>query len=678
MPDSQNQPAACPAFPFVRQWQTGPNPAAPTPPGRHDEWLLTSGQGGFAMGTPENTPRRKYHAYLVGTTNPPVDRVALLNSVEVGVNTDSHPIRWCDASSLRRFEHTADAVTWHHELGSVRITIRLRLARHRSACRLDIHTSPSTTIALRPWLTLRDFHEVLSEQEQTELAAESAPRRDAAIVRRSNSLACWLCVPGSVFTAQPGWSAVQHYDLETERGLPDRERWFSPGVFTLTSPAGEAQLHAGLGDAVDLLRDTAIEQEAARLGSLVDTASQHNAALKPAEALVVAADRFIVERWVDNEPLASVIAGYPWFADWGRDTMIALPGLLLTTGRHAEAFSCLETFARYESEGMIPNRFDDYGGPPHYNTVDASLWFIHACRAYALATGNLAQVRAALLPACRAIIKHYQVGTRYNIAADPADQLITAGDETTQLTWMDAKRDNVVFTPRHGKAVEINALWHHALHCLAELTEDTGEATWLRSLAATVYASFQAAFWDEANQRLRDCLQPGDAAGQWIDTNELRPNQIFAASLEFGPVSLPQRRAIVACVKQHLLTPVGLRTLDPRHPKYQPYFLGDMMGRDGAYHNGTVWAWLIGPYAEAVLRTGEFDAASRAEALAAITPLIQSLSVGCLGSIAEIFDADTQPGYDGHAMDGRRHEGCLAQAWSVAEPLRVLGMIGAA
>ncbi|MGP1347011.1 MAG: amylo-alpha-1,6-glucosidase [Phycisphaerales bacterium] len=702
-------------FPFVRTWDAGVDARRLPEPGWHDEWLLTSGHGGFAMGTPEGIPRRKYHALLIGTLNPPVDRIAVLQWVDVGIRGSGEgegaSARWCGASTLRRFERRADSVVWQHEVESVRVEVMLRLARHRSACRIDVTASDACVVSLRPWLTVRDFHATLDEGGDGDGGARGSAgesermgdaglsvRVDAAggvVVRRGDALSAWLASPGSRFVDEPAVSEMRIYDLETARGLPDRERWRSPGVFRVDiAPGSGATLHAGLGDRVEVPDERVYAEEPARLRGLVERAERASPALRGRSALVLAGDQFIVRRVVDGGALSSIIAGYPWFADWGRDTMIALPGLLLATGRLDEAFGCLEAFARHESEGMIPNRFDDYGGAPHYNTVDASLWFVHACRAWWLASGETARMRGALLPACRAIVARYETGTRFGIRADASDGLIIAGDETTQLTWMDAKRDGVVFTPRHGKAVEINALWHHALRCLAEMTDDGLERSALLERASFVRGSFERAFWDAERECLRDCLR-GGADGAWVDTGELRPNQVFAASLEFGPVTDAQRRAIVRSVREALLTPMGLRTLAPGSPGYRPRFEGDMMERDGAYHNGTVWAWLIGAYAEGVLRAGGFDDASRREARAAIEPLLASLGSGCLGSIAEIFDAEpSEPAGDGAAGarigglggvggvggvgGGRRQEGCLAQAWSVGEPLRILALLGGA
>ena len=351
--------------------------------------------------------------------------------------------------------------------------------------------------------------------------------------------------------------------------------------------------------------------------------------------------------------------------------MISMVGLMIATRRLDEARGCLKTFAAYVDQGMIPNLFDDYGGPPQYNTVDASLWFLHACGEYLAASGDHAALRSELLPACHEIVRAYRTGTRFGIRMDPADGLIQAGDETTQLTWMDAKRDGVVFTPRHGKAVEINALWHHGLLRLAKASETCGFAApagqspaELRELAARVATSFRAAFWFEQEQRLHDCLQ-ADGRGGWKPVPQVRPNQIFAVSLEHSALEPAQRREVVENVRRHHVTPFGLRTLASSDPGYRGRFEGNMMSRDGAYHNGTVWPWLIGPFCEAVLRVGEFSETSRADVRRLLEPLIGSTRPGggggCIGQIAEVYDGD----------EPRRAQGCVAQAWSIAETLRL-------
>ena len=342
--------------------------------------------------------------------------------------------------------------------------------------------------------------------------------------------------------------------------------------------------------------------------------------------------------------------------------MIALPGLMLCTDRIDEARSCLLMFAQHIKNGLIPNLFDDYGGAAHYNTVDAPLWFVHAVHALWKSAGQSTGLEAPddkLIVACRAIIAAYRNGTDFNIRMDD-DGLITAGDENTQLTWMDARRDGVAFTPRHGKAVEINALWFNALKCLAEMTDSHAEREECNALARQAAHSFRSQFWWEERQCLHDVL-PADGA--------LRPNQIFAVSLPHSPLDESQRRAVVKSVGERLLTPFGLRTLDRDDPNYRGRYEGNLFERDRAYHNGTVWPWLIGPYCEAVLRVEKFSPRAKKKVRAIIQPLIdemQNTAGGrCLNQIAEVYDGDPP----------HRPSGCPAQAWSVAEVLRIAAMI---
>jgi predicted glycogen debranching enzyme len=388
-------------------------------------------------------------------------------------------------------------------------------------------------------------------------------------------------------------------------------------------------------------------------------------------ALVAAADQFVVQRVrpgampgapADRE---TIIAGYPWFADWGRDCMIALPGLLLTTGRFTEARKVLETFAGACKDGLIPNVFDDYTGQAHYNTVDAALWFIQACCRYFDATGDDEFFIQTLLPACKDIVAAYSSGTHYAIAADPLDGLISAGDPSTQLTWMDAKRDGVVFTPRHGKPVEINALWHSGLRQLAHYAQAFAPelARTCAGLAEKTARSFAQAFWNPHTGCLFDVITPHGPDAS------IRPNQLFAISLPHCPLPRDQQRSIVEVALRDLYTPHGVRTLAPSDPGYKPRFRGRMFDRDAAYHNGTAWPWLMGPLAEAICRADDFSPAALAKAQSVIGPLLGSLQDGCLGQLAEVYDAehtDAAPQQPG---------GCPAQAWSVAEALRVVVII---
>jgi predicted glycogen debranching enzyme len=351
------------------------------------------------------------------------------------------------------------------------------------------------------------------------------------------------------------------------------------------------------------------------------------------------------------------MAGYPWFTDWGRDTMISLPGLLISPGRLQEARQILEGFLAHMSQGIIPNRFPDAGETPEYNTADATLWMFQAVRAWLAAGGDRAFLRDVFYPAAKEIIDWHQRGTWYGIKVDPEDHLLSAGTPGTQLTWMDAKVGDWVVTPRHGKPVEINALWHAALCSMAEWS---GEAQYHLE-ADRVRESFRARFWNPDRECLYDLLTPDGPVAK------VRPNQIFAVSLANELLGPDRQRAVVRVVERELLTPVGLRTLERSDPDYRPRYEGSPVERDGAYHQGTVWPWLLGPFIDAYL----IALGRTPENLARCKRLVDALEgeaakSGCLGSIAEIYDGD-EPRYP---------RGCPAQAWSVAEIARVKAAYG--
>jgi predicted glycogen debranching enzyme len=662
------------------------------------EWLLTSGDGGFAMGCVDGVPRRQYHALLIAARTPPVNRVALLNAVEetlVFANEEAielaryqpppgsgTPTGPGDAAHFHAFQRDEDCVTWTLKVPTdgdeLTLTKTLRLGHQTPLATLRYHVSTTdrpVTLCLTPRVSLRDFHAVLGSNMVDRYTIERVTEQRVRI--EADELALVLqSSPNASFEEEATLRADVDYAMTRARGEQGKltEHLFGPGRFTIDCPANTTTTVA-LAAAMDPhepdLELHNQQQRAKHYAKLHETlAHAHpgvdDEVLRHIGPLVRAADDFLVTRVVDDRPLKTVIAGYPWFSDWGRDTMIALPGLMTSCGRYEDALACLTTFARYVDRGMIPNVFDDYGGLPQYNTVDASLWFLSAVHDWSRASGR--RPPDVLIDACLAIIEGYSAGTRFHIKVDPEDHLVAAGDEESQLTWMDAKRGGVVFTPRHGKCVEINALWHNGLLTTAQLVAEThpGHATKLRATAELVRESFNYRF-QKPNAGLHDCLQR-TSDGEWQPRDEVRPNQIIAAALPFSPLDDDAKRRTIDEVRRVLLTPVGLRTLDPMHPKYQPRFKGDMMARDGAYHNGTVWPWLIGPYAEAVLRAGGFSLDAREEAAAAIGTLLEHLDSGqggCLGSIAEVYDAE----------EPRDEEGCTAQAWSVAEPLRVMMMI---
>jgi predicted glycogen debranching enzyme len=710
------------------------------------EWLLTGGQGGFAMGTAAGTPTRRYHGWLVASLKPPVRRIVALHScverLEVRargqgaprvIELSAHRFDGSDATGtgladLGRF--TRDPLggcSWEYERDGVRVVRSLAIARGKNAACVRYEVTglvqgEAATLVVRPLVALRDFHSLMRHPGRDGLFRVEASSA-GSVIRGWWGDGPVLALTGReqcAFTRDEQWWWNFRYERERERGQDFLEDLFSPGEFRVdVSGAGVWELGAGVG------RPGGMADEPGSFASIAASVREHRVAIatnaaggaaKAAavalETLACAADDFVVTSEPVRPQLAggrtTVIAGYPWFADWGRDTLISLPGLMLATGRHAEALDTLSTFAAHVRGGLVPNRFDDFTGLPHYNTADASLWFVHAACEYLSATGDRAGFERALKPACMAIISAYQHGTSVPddrethgeraesggapIAMDPADGLIYAGSPTTQLTWMDAKRDGVVFTPRYGKPVELSALWHHALRALAEglapagrtkftpTPEDRAKAADLRTLADRVASSFRARFYIDRLGYCADCLVPavGNGPSKWTSATELRPNQVFGVSLEYSPLLPEQQRSVVAAIGRVLVTPLGLRTLDPMAPGYRGRFRGSLTELDAAYHNGTAWPYLLGPYAEAVLRAGAFSAESRRRARGVLAPLVAELTrvssgagdLVCLGQLPEVVDGDDAPGAP------QRAGGCPAQAWSVAECLRVLRLCG--
>ncbi len=684
------------------------------------EWLLTAGNGGFAMGTASGTPSRRYHGYLIASMRPPVARILALSSIAENliVEPDTPGAQQYDLSCYRfrpgelhprgdqylvRFEKDV-SVRWIYRAGRTEVVKELSLVRGAPAVIVKYTVRMvegaggdgprAMRLVLHPLVAMRDFHSLaLRDTARDRVGVKYQPR--AMVIGSPEGDLHITASAGQVISEETWWYNFQ-YDLERDRGYDYLEDLYHPGSFTIdfdqaTIAAGKAEVTivASMNQAMSREMGQQTGEAAERLTAILEKARSavggagpHNDAFS---ALVAASDDFIVKRLPVAAPAGgaatapkpgakvdepvTVIAGYPWFVDWGRDSMISLPGLLLATGRHDEARRLLATFAAHTKDGLVPNVFDDYTGQPHYNTVDASLWFIHACCEYLRATQDKSTFVRDLLPACLNIVHAYQHGAPFHIRMDDADGLIMAGDHTTQLTWMDAKRDGVVFTPRHGKPVEINALWHHALGSLVEaaggerpaLKRDLGD------LQMRVARSFVARFWDPERKCLNDVLLPHGT--QWEPNRQVRPNQIFAVSLRHSPLDAAQKHAVVNIVGERLYTKLGLRTLDPADPGYVGRYRGRMFERDAAYHNGTAWPWLLGPYAEAVLRAGEFSTEARVQARAVLSPLIARLDVDCPGQLAEVFDGD------GSREDPQRPGGCPAQAWSIAEALRVMAMV---
>lgn len=647
------------------------------------EWLVTNGVGGYAMGTVLGAHTRAYHGYLIAATRPPVGRTLLLQHLReqidagAGVKLQLSGDEWADgrldpagwndrhaAPRLISFALDGTLPVWRYDLGGGLLEKRVWMAHGQNTTYVQYtlrDTARPVTLAVTLGVNDRDHHDATTRDDSRWLINSVD---DAwTIVRAGGADAHpWrlIALPNARLERQERWTEPLYLRIEGERGLAAVEQRYELATLrTVLEPGLPWTLIASTEPHAQIERDplAALRTEQDRQAALLATAEVENAA--PAvRQLVLAADQFIVARSVEVdgrvEPGQSVIAGYPWFGDWGRDTMISLPGLCLSTRRYGVAAEVLRTFARFVSQGMLPNRFPDVGEQPEYNTVDATLWYFHAIDQYLRATGDEALL-AELYPTLAEIVGWHVRGTRYGIAVDPLDGLLRAGEPGMQLTWMDVRIDAWVVTPRHGKAVEINALWYNALRLIAgwsarHAASTTGALDYA-GLAERVQRSF-GRFWYAAGGYLYDVLDtPGG------DDATLRPNQVFALSLTPELLPSEQRRSALAAVTAQLWTPVGLRTLDPCHADYQPRFTGDRIQRDGAYHQGTVWPWLIGHYLDACRQLDpDFDARPW------VQPLLDQLWEGGLGTLAEVYDAEPP----------RVGAGCMAQAWSVAELLRVL------
>lgn len=629
------------------------------------EWLLTNGLGGYACGPLSGLARRRYHGWLVAALPPPLGRVMMLNRlVETAVTADGRAVTLGAGgdgdAELVDFHLDWGLPVWRFALGGLGpetvLERRATMVHGDNAIHLrwSVLDGPAATLRLTPWVQMRPHGQPV----------DSAPAWGRAqMVGTDLRVDCpdypplWLCPlspEARVELADRHSSA--YYDNEAEGGDPAAGPLWSPGHLTL--PVGDsspAWLAVGLEPARPVDPWPA---EMSRRRSLVEQA--HPALRDDAAAgLVLAADTFVVQprhRQAQGDGV-SVIAGYPWFADWGRDTMIALDGLLLTTGRAELAARVLNGFAAHMRDGLIPNMFPDGHTRGAYNTADATLWFFHAVDRVVAVTGDDALL-ARLMPALTDSLDRHIAGTRFHIGMDPADHLLIQGAPGLQLTWMDAKAGDWVVTPRRGKAVEINALWYNAVAAMADWCRRLGQdgSRW-DDLAARIRQSFNTRFWAPDLGHLRDVVD--GETGE--DGNALRPNQVFAISLPHPVLDPAHWPAVIDAIAVTLATPCGLRSLAPDHPDYRPHYQGDRVARDGAYHQGTVWAWLIGPYAEARLKTDPAQAATIAAELGA---MLTQTTTFCIGTVGEVFDA----------APPHRPRGCFAQAWSVAEWLRVRGM----
>ncbi|MEA2237245.1 MAG: hypothetical protein QOC81_1969 [Thermoanaerobaculia bacterium] len=625
------------------------------------EWLEANGVGGYASSTVCGINTRRYHGLLVAATNPPVGRVVLLSKLDERITIGAasidlasnqfpgavHPRGFQHLRSFERglfpvFEYVAEGVR-------IRKTIAAIHGENTTVIVYELIESPADVeLELRPFIAGRDYHSLIH--------ANDGIHRDAAFDDGIFALqpydglpTLFLAVPGAAFRPAPDWYFRFEYAIEVERGLEAHEDLFTPGTLLCVMAKGaRLAVIASIDDPRGRDGLALFEEERRRREAIVQAAPIPG---RFGRALAIAADQFIVRRGVDRK---TIIAGYHWFADWGRDTMIALPGLCLTTGRFDDARSILLAFAECVSEGMLPNRFPDGGEAPEYNTVDATLWFFVAAQRYLDYTGDETFVRITLLPVLRDIVAWHQRGTRHDIHVDD-DGLLTAGSDGDQITWMDAKIGDWVVTPRHGKPVEINALWFNALMILSGLEQRWGFAEAARTLAVDaerVRVRFREVFWNGETDALYDVVR-GDEKDASI-----RPNQIFAISLPHPLLEGSDAEDVLRSVERHLLTPVGLRSLSPEDRRFIGIYTGGPRERDAAYHQGTVWSWLLGPYITALVRV--HGAAGIAEGQRILREFAPHLEETCIGTISEIFDG-TAP----HAP-----RGCAAQAWSVGEVMR--------
>jgi predicted glycogen debranching enzyme len=634
------------------------------------EWLIANKIGAYASSSVVGANTRRYHGLLVAATAPPVGREVALSTVmeqvliggrmfELATNEFSGAFSPRGFSLLAEFRNDV-APTWLWRFENVEIHKEIVLAETSNAVaiRYTLHGPPGVPVELRLWpfAALRDFHTLRKVEAPHQMTFETIPGGVAVQDRLRQGHALHVASQEAAFTARPQWWHRFHYRTDIARGQDGQEDLYTPGVFSYQLADGQScQLNAGMGEHVPLGFATTLDRRRGRLETLASSVPTRGDMLT--RRLAVATDAFVVQRsFASAAPSATIMAGYHWFADWGRDTFISLPGLLLATGRFDLARQVFSTFAAHISSGLVPNRFDDYLPIAHYNSIDASLWFIIAADRYVTASGDQQFWRHTLGPAAKSILTGYQEGTMFDIRAD-ADGLLSGGWAQTQLTWMDAKLGNEVITPRHGKAVEVNALWHAAHQLVARRSADT-DPQWARRCqerADIIGPAFVKAFWWEEGGYLCDCILDGHC-----DTS-LRPNQVLAVSLPHCPLDPRQQKSVVQHIREQLLTPVGLRTLSPFDSRYRRAYGGSWESRDRAYHQGTVWAWLMGPFIEAYLKVENFKPFALAQAAQWLAPLEKHLEQAGLGFISEIFDGDPP----------HEPKGCIAQAWSVAEVLRV-------
>jgi predicted glycogen debranching enzyme len=648
------------------------------------EWLETNGTGGFAMGTVSGANTRRYHGLLAASLRPPVERYVMLAKLDEAfiptiiadisdedasrpLSTNQYPGAVYPEGYKNLFSFRLDPFpTWIYRVDGFEVEKRLFLLQDQQTVVVEYRSRQDLRLRIQPLVAFRDYHALAKSNARLDPGVQVVARGSMGEHRSYRagrvSIRPYAELPVLTIHHSPGLfekNGCWHYDVEyldeLDRGLDFREDLYRMGTLELeVGPDRPAWIIATVED--ETIHSAYDDDRVAALfrSEVERRRSQFRDPL--VARLEQAADQFLVRR-ADGTPTA--IAGYPWFADWGRDTMIALPGLLLARGHHDEAAQVIRGFLKHMDRGVIPNRFSDHGEAPEYNTADATLWMFQSVAAHLKASGDESFVRDEFYPSAREIFRHYREGTHHGIRIDARDCLLIAGDPGTQLTWMDAKVGEQVMTPRHGKPVEINALYYNALRLMQEWAErfgHTDDATAFRGEGDRVADAFSKAFWNQEKGCLHDVITPDGPDAR------LRPNQIFAVSLPYPLMTPAQRMSIVSVVDQELVTHVGLRTLSPRDKDYNPHYRGGPRERDAAYHQGIVWPWLLGPFIRAYLGVFGRSPERIAYCRALFHGLELHLEEACLGTISEIFEAEAP----------YRAVGAPAQAWSVAALLDVL------
>jgi predicted glycogen debranching enzyme len=676
------------------------------------EWLITNQFGSYASSTVIGCNTRRYHGLLVSAQIPPVGRIVTVNNVLERLVVDGyehavsnfefnqaiHPEGYrCQTSFQQQIEQDLQSVAFVYDFDGVTFIRTLWMFGDANVVLMhwlavDSRGNRPIRLHLHPLLSMRDFHSLRRQSaanlfDVRQSGQTLAIRVPKSMQSRANDVYELFLAPTGLrgpadahFHSQPDWWFNFRYRIEAERGQECGEDLFVPGNYDMV---GRGRVSVGLWLSTEpmpahladelLTRVNAHLQSGQTQFTLVDEMSSqlaptpmsntHNPLSEaPEVTLRKAAAQFVVRRNdLSGKPGWTILAGFPWFGDWGRDTFLSLPGLLLSTGRYEQARDVLRVFGSAQSDGLIPNRFDDYGGEPDYNSVDAALWYVYAAEEYLKTTHDRESWESLFLPVCRNVVDTFMHGTHFGIHCDEHDGLLCAGSAETQLTWMDARCGNISFTPRWGKPVELNALWYNALRTLArQLAEsEPKRAGHYAELAERAGDSFRKKYWHADGRYLYDCLRD-----DFCDP-AIRPNQIFAVSLRDTPLRPDQQMAVVECVRRHLLTPYGLRSLAPCDPSYRGCYVGDQFMRDSAYHQGTVWGFLMGPYIEAYLRVNNYSRGAADVADDLLKGLVGHLYEAGIGTISEIFDGDAP-----HAP-----KGCFAQAWSVAQTIRAMVLI---